>query len=88
LKLGWITQDIGASKYNLTYTTENQVPLSLHQDVTHSLTSSYEFHKGVRAYFNMSNIFNQGPPIGASTAIGNYYDYIGRYFTMGVSAKF
>jgi len=88
VKVEWIAQYIGPSAYNLTYTSANQLPLNVHQSLINDLSINYTIMKGLKAYLNIDDIFNAGPPIGAETAIGNYYDYMGRYFTMGISKKF
>ena len=88
LYLGWTAHYIGPSAYNLTYTSANREPLTVHQSLTHDLALSYEITRKLVVHFNVDNVFNQAPPLGAATSIGNYYDYIGRYYVMGLDAKF
>jgi len=84
----WTAHYIGPSAYNLTYTTANRVPLTVREDTTYDLALAYKLRPTLTVRFNVNNIFNKAPPLGATTAIGNYYDYIGRYYTIGLNGKF
>jgi outer membrane receptor protein involved in Fe transport len=86
--LGWTAHYIGPSAYDLTYTPADREPLTVHQSVTHDLALSYDITKKMVVHFNVNNVFNQPPPLGADTVIGNYYDFIGRYYIVGLDAKF
>ena len=43
---------------------------------------------GTYAQLNINNLFNQAPPYPVGTYTYGYYDYIGRYFLLGVDAHF
>jgi len=79
---------VGVTYFDLTFTDDNQEPLKVHQYYTHDLSLAYDIIPRLTLTLNINNITNAAPPYPVGTYPVGYYDYMGRYYTLGVHAKF
>jgi outer membrane receptor protein involved in Fe transport len=91
----WTFNYIGESKFNNDFTIETRTPLTVDAYMRHDLVFSYDFAemigspmglKNMRARLAIENLTDQPPPYGTS-GLG-VYDVIGRYYKLGVTARF
>jgi len=91
----WTFNYIGESKFNNDFTLETRTPLTVDAYMRHDLALSYDFAemigapmglKNMRARLVVENLTDQPPPYG-TTGLG-VYDVIGRYYKLGVTARF
>ncbi|MEN5145125.1 TonB-dependent receptor domain-containing protein [Brevundimonas diminuta] len=88
----WTVRYTGESKFSNTATIENYTPLTVREYYLNDLSLAYRFDtnrlgmSGVTARLQVRNVFDVEPPLG-TTGIG-VYDLIGRYYQIGVSARF
>jgi len=87
-RFGWTTHYVGVTYFDLTFTDDNQEPLKVHQYYTHDLSLAYDIIPRLTLTLNINNITNAAPPYPVGTYPVGYYDYMGRYYTLGVHAKF
>lgn len=92
---------IGGGKYNNSFTTallsaeDNSIESVTYSDLTFTYDLDLKIAKDTQMFLTVNNLFDRDPPIvptGPTTfprpTNGNFYDLIGRYFTMGVRATF
>lgn len=92
---------IGSGKYNNSFTAallseaDNSIEGVFYADMTLTYDFDLKMAKDTQLFFTVNNLFDRAPPIvptGPTTfprsTNGNFYDLIGRYFTMGVRATF
>ena len=91
----WTFNYIGESKFNNDFTIETRTPLTVDAYMRHDLVFSYDFAemigspmglKNMRARLAIENLTDQPPPFG-TTGLG-VYDVLGRYYKLGVTARF
>lgn len=91
----WTFNYIGESKFNNDFTIETRTPLTVDAYMRHDLVFSYDFAemigspmglKNMRARLSIENLTDQPPPFG-TTGLG-VYDVLGRYYKLGVTARF
>jgi iron complex outermembrane receptor protein len=99
LSVTWTTNFVGRSQLSRTQTVETRFPLDLapyyrndvaiNYDIT-SLTGHPMGLDRIRARLVVRNVFNTPPPYAAGTsAVGPVvYDFIGRYYEVGLNARF
>lgn len=100
LSVVWTTNWIDESKFNNDFTIENRYPLKIGESWLHDLSVSYDLAdmaqgwglptESLKARFIVRNVFDQEPPLYAGSAANSYgtYDFIGRYFQVGLTARF
>ncbi|WP_374348841.1 TonB-dependent receptor domain-containing protein [Phenylobacterium sp.] len=95
LSVTWTMNHTGRSLFNNDFTIETRWPLSVDPYTIHDLAISYDFAEAfgerlgvesLKGRFIVKNVGDVEPPYG-TTGIG-VYDVMGRYFLMGVTAKF
>lgn len=92
LGLLWTVRYTGESKFSNTATIENFTPLTIQEYYLNDLSIAYRFDtdrlgmKDVTARLQVRNVFDVEPPFGTN-GIG-VYDLIGRYYQLGLSARF
>lgn len=92
LGLLWTVRYTGESKFSNTTTIENYAPLTVDAYYVNDLSVAYRFDtdrmnlKDVTARLQVRNVFDAEPPFG-TTGIG-VYDLIGRYYQVGLTARF
>jgi outer membrane receptor protein involved in Fe transport len=92
---------IGPGKYNNTFTPallsedDNSIEGVFYADLTLTYDLDIKAEKDTQLFLTVNNLFDRAPPIAPTgpttfprTTNGNFYDLIGRYFTMGVRATF
>jgi iron complex outermembrane receptor protein len=92
---------IGPGKYNNSFTPallseqDNSIEGVFYADLSLTYDLDLKFAKNTQLFLTVNNLFDRDPPIvptGPTTfprsTNGNFYDLIGRYFTMGVRATF
>lgn len=92
---------IGAGKYNNSFTTallseaDNSIEGVFYADMTVTYDLDLKMAKNTQLFLTVNNLLGRDPPVvptGPTTfprpTNGNFYDVIGRYFTMGVRATF
>ncbi|ACG77164.1 TonB-dependent receptor [Phenylobacterium zucineum HLK1] len=97
----WTTNWIDESRFNNDFTIETRYPLKVDEYFLHDLSVTVNldaltdrFGMGVlndaRARFVVRNVFDTKPPHGATNSANAYgtYDFIGRYFQAGLTARF
>jgi outer membrane receptor protein involved in Fe transport len=91
----WTFNYIGESKFSNDFTLETRTPLTVDAYMRHDLVFSYDFAeligtpmglKNMRARLAVENLTDQPPPYG-TTGLG-VYDVLGRYYKLGVTARF
>lgn len=88
----WSTRYIGETKFSNTATIENYTPLTVGEYFLNDLSVAYRFDtsranlKDITARLQVRNVFDAEPPMG-TIGIG-VYDLIGRYYQVGLSARF
>nr|WP_316627324.1 TonB-dependent receptor [uncultured Brevundimonas sp.] len=88
----WSTRYTGETKFSNTATIENYTPLSVREYFLNDLSLAYRFEtsrvnlKDITARLQVRNVFDAEPPMG-TIGIG-VYDLIGRYYQVGLSARF
>jgi iron complex outermembrane recepter protein len=91
----WTFNYIGESKFNNDFTIETRTPLTVDAYMRHDLVFSYDFAdmigspmglKNMRARLAIENLTDQPPPFG-TTGLG-VYDVVGRYYKLGLTARF
>ncbi|MFC3068977.1 TonB-dependent receptor domain-containing protein [Phenylobacterium soli] len=99
LSVTWTTSFIGRSLFNRDFTFETRYPLSVADyyrndvAVTYDITSFAGHPMGLdklQARLVVKNVFNAPPPYGAATSANGIatYDMIGRYYEVGLKARF
>ena len=90
-----MTRYIGSSKGDVQAAPEDRDLNRAESKVYNDLVLGYEFDDGYRGFIGINNLFDVTPPGLAETQFGGsyndegaLYDNIGRFITMGVSAKF
>jgi iron complex outermembrane receptor protein len=95
LSLTWSTFFIGKSYFNKDFTPETRDPLWVKDYYRHDLQMSYDLTDAlggrmgfdrVKARFNVRNLFDKEGPWG-TTGLG-VYDVMGRYYQIGLNARF
>lgn len=92
LGLLWSVRYTGESKFSNTATVENFTPLTVQEYYLNDLSIAYRFEtdrmnlRDVTARLQVRNVFDVEPPFG-TVGIG-IYDLIGRYYQVGLSARF
>jgi len=88
-RAGWMIHYSGAAAYDLTFTEDNQSILEVPRNITHDLSLGYDIAPHLTLQLNITNLFNEQPPfpVGTYTQQGDY-DYIGRFYTLALHAKF
>lgn len=92
LGVQWSLRYTGESKFSNTATIENYTPLTVQEYYLNDLSFAYRFDtdrlgmKDVTARLQIRNVFDVEPPLG-TIGIG-VYDLIGRYYQVGMSARF
>jgi outer membrane receptor protein involved in Fe transport len=92
---------IGPGKYNNTFTPallsedDNSIEGVFYADLTLTYDLDIKAEKDTQLFLTVNNLFDRAPPIAPTgpttfprTTNGNFYDLIGRYFTIGVRATF
>jgi outer membrane receptor protein involved in Fe transport len=87
-RFGWTTHYTGNTYFDLTYTTNNQIPLEVGPSFTHDLSLGYDILPRLTLQLNINNILNQAPPYPAAVLPVGYYDFLGRYYSLALHAKF
>ena len=87
-RFGWVTHFVGDSYYDLTYTADNQEPLKVGRYYSHDLSLAYDIAPHLTLSLNIDNITNAIPPYPLSNSADGYYDFMGRYYKLGLHAKF
>ncbi len=87
-RVTWTTNYISAVAYDLTLTPSDQEPLKIPDNVVSDLSVAYKITPWLTARLNVDNVFNQAPPAPVGTYSYGYYDFIGRYFLLGLDGKF
>ena len=92
----WTVNYQSEAAFNNDFTRETRSPLRVNEYFIHDLSLSYDLDnvmgdmglglKGVRARVNVKNVFDKEAPYG-TTGLG-VYDPIGRYYQVGLTAKF
>ncbi len=100
VSLVWATTWIDRSRYNNDYVFETRYPLTVDDYMVHDIAGAVALDrftggtplKGVKARFAVRNLFNVEPPYGATTpdagASAGTYDVLGRYYQVGLTARF
>ncbi|MFN3513180.1 MAG: TonB-dependent receptor domain-containing protein [Phenylobacterium sp.] len=101
LSVVWTVNWIDQSKFNNDFTLESRWPLTVDDYMLHDLSVSYDFADmatrmglggldNLRARFVVRNVFDTDPPHGATNSANAYgtYDFIGRYYQVGLTARF
>ncbi|HEY8616485.1 TonB-dependent receptor domain-containing protein [Phenylobacterium sp.] len=100
LSIVWTTNWIDESRFNADFTIENRYPLKVGSSILHDVAVTYDLSDmmggwgvgldDVKARFIVRNVFDEEPPLYAGTAVNSYgtYDFIGRYFQVGLTARF
>ena len=73
-----------STRYNNTFTPESQSILSVGDYLLSDFTASYKF-RNFTARAGVNNIFDVEPPFPSTSSV---YDLIGRYYFVGLNAKF
>ncbi|MDB5498011.1 MAG: TonB-dependent receptor [Phenylobacterium sp.] len=96
----WTMNFISRSKFNNDFTPETRLPLTVKPYYLHDLAFTYDLSpwaeksgigfSGAEARFIIHNVANVEPPLGATNSANAFgtYDFIGRYYQFGLSAKF
>jgi len=92
---------IGGGKYNNSFTTaalsaeDNSIESVTYADLSLTYDLDLKVSKDTQLFLTVNNLFDRDPPIVPTGPITftrstnpNFYDVIGRYFTMGVRATF
>ncbi|MDX2236942.1 MAG: TonB-dependent receptor [Hyphomonadaceae bacterium] len=80
------TRYIGDAVFDTSFTTESRNILDLDPYFLNDISFNYDFTDNITGRFVVQNMFDVEPPY--PTASANVYDLIGRYFFVGVNAKF
>ncbi|MEO8114114.1 MAG: TonB-dependent receptor [Phenylobacterium sp.] len=100
LSVTWTVNYIARSKFNNDFTLETRYPLSVAPYYLHDLAITYDLtpwtdraHIGIshaQARFIIKNVGDVEPPLGATNSANAFgvYDFIGRYYQFGLTAKF
>jgi outer membrane receptor protein involved in Fe transport len=100
ISLVWATTWIDRSRYNNDYVFETRYPLTVDDYMVHDIAGSIALDrftggtplKGVKARFAVRNVFDVEPPYGSTTpdagASAGTYDILGRYYQVGLTARF
>lgn len=96
----WTVNYIARSKFNNDFTLETRYPLTVDPYYIHDLAFTYDLsHWTDRTHFGLSkaqarfiikNVGDVEPPLGATNSANAFgvYDFIGRYYQVGLTAKF
>ena len=92
----WTVNYANEAAFNNDFTRETRAPLRVNEYFIHDFAMTYDLSsltenmgvplEGLRARFIVKNVFDKEPPFG-TTGIGTY-DVIGRYYQVGLTARF
>ena len=85
-RASWTSHYVQSSKYDLTYTIENQDVLEVGDYYSHDFSTELKLDNHLTARLNVNNITDAQPPYPVR-GIGTY-DIIGRYFLVSLSGRF
>ena len=85
-KWSWTTHYIGESLFDRTFTGENRAQLTVAAYYLHDTVLAYDINKHFTARVGVNNVADTAPPY-PTTGIG-VYDQIGRFWFVGVNAKY
>jgi hypothetical protein len=100
LSVNWTINWIDRSKFNNDFTLETRFPLAVDSYFLNDVGVTYDFEdvfegygvslQNLRARLVVRNVFDEEPPIGATNSTSAYgtYDFIGRYYVFGLTARF
>lgn len=100
LSIIWTMNYIGESEFNNDFTPETRLPLTVDRYILHDLAFTYKldglserFGLGLdqmKARFVVRNVLDKEPPWGATNSANAYgtYDFLGRYYQFGLTARF
>lgn len=100
LSVNWTVNWIDESSFNNDFTLETRYPLKVDDYFLHDLGVTYDLADvtkrwglgldSLRARLVVRNLFDEEPPIYATNAANAYgtYDFIGRYFVVGLTGRF
>lgn len=98
--IAWTMSYTGASLFNKDFTLETRFPLKVDDYLIHDLAFTYKLDglaekmgvglRGMKARFVIRNVADTDPPLGATNSANAYgtYDFIGRYYQFGLTARF
>lgn len=96
----WTMNYIGESEFNNDFTLETRFPLTVDAYVLHDLAFTYKLDglaeqmgvglDNLQARFIVRNVGDVEPPWGATNSANAYgtYDFLGRYYQLGLTARF
>lgn len=96
----WTMNYIGESEFNNDFTPETRLPLTVDRYILHDVAFTYKldglaerFGLGLdqmKARFVVRNVLDKEPPWGATNSANAYgtYDFLGRYYQFGLTARF
>jgi len=100
LSVNWTINWMDESRFNNDFTLETRYPLKVDDYFLHDIGITYDLADwterwgvgldNLRARLVVRNVFDEEPPIYATGSANAYgtYDFIGRYYVMGLTARF
>lgn len=100
LSVNWTVNWVDESRFNNDFTFETRYPLKVDSYFLHDLGITYDLADmaegwgigmdNLRARLVVRNVFDEEPPLGATNSANAYgtYDFIGRYYVVGLTARF
>ncbi|MES2894930.1 MAG: TonB-dependent receptor [Pseudomonadota bacterium] len=96
----WTMNYIGESEFNNDFTPETRLPLTVKRYILHDLAFTYKLDNlaermgvgmdNLKLRFIVRNVADKEPPWGATNSANAYgtYDFLGRYYQLGLTARF
>ncbi|MCR5877126.1 TonB-dependent receptor domain-containing protein [Phenylobacterium sp. J367] len=100
LGINWTVNWVDESRFNNDFNIESRYPLKVDDYFLHDASITYDLADvvegwgmgldNVRARLVIRNVFDEKPPLGATNSANAYgtYDFIGRYYVLGLTARF